>query len=98
MRRPGNEAKCPLSQLHATATCVYCVVYTVLYLFRDSLGWLVELIVKFLQFQPELQQKFFNCQRFDYSVVVLFKAWQFGTCLEQDYKTVVETLAIKRTA
>ena len=27
-------------------------------LFRDSLGWLVKFIVKFLQFQPEVQQKF----------------------------------------
>ena len=26
-------------------------------LFRDSLGWLVEFIAKFLQFQPEVQQK-----------------------------------------
>ena len=30
-------------------------------LFRDSLSWLVEFIVKFLQFQPKVQQKFFNC-------------------------------------
>ena len=30
----------------------------------DSLGWLVELIEKFLQFQPKVQQKFFSCQRF----------------------------------
>ena len=28
-------------------------------LFRDSLGWLVEFIMKFLQFQPEVQQKMF---------------------------------------
>ena len=27
------------------------------------------LIVKFLQFQPEVQQKFFNWRRFDFSVV-----------------------------
>ncbi len=25
---------------------------------------------EFLQFQPEVQQKFFNCRRFDYSVVM----------------------------
>ena len=29
----------------------------------DSLGWLVEFIAKFLQFQPEVEQKFFSCQR-----------------------------------
>ena len=27
-------------------------------LFRDSLGWLVKFISKFLQFQPEVQQNF----------------------------------------
>ena len=31
-------------------------------------SWLVEFIKKFLQFQPEVQQQFFNCRRFDYSV------------------------------
>ena len=41
---------------------------------RDSHGWLVEIIVNFLQFQPKVQQKFFNCQRFDYSAVVFYKA------------------------
>ena len=33
------------------------------------------LIAKFLQFQPEVQQKFFNCRHFDYSVVVFFKVF-----------------------
>ena len=42
----------------------------------DSLGWLVEFITKFLQFQPKVQQQFFSCRRFDYSVVVFFKPWQ----------------------
>ena len=41
-------------------------------------------IAKFYQFQTEVQQKFFNCRHFDYSVVVFFKA-----C------TVVETSATK---
>ena len=56
-------------------------------LFRDSFGWLV---AKFLQLQPEVQQKFFNCRRFNCSVVVVFNA-----CLEKDYNTVVETSAIE---
>ena len=43
---------------------------------RDNL---LEVIAKFLQFQLEAQQKFFNCWRFDYSVVVFFKAWQYST-------------------
>ena len=39
----------------------------------------------FLQFQPEVKQKFFSCRRFDYcSVVVFFK-----------HNTVVETSATK---
>ena len=35
---------------------------------------LAVVIAKFLQFQPEVQQKFFNCRCFEYSVVVFFKA------------------------
>ena len=35
---------------------VVCRMYIVLV--RDSLGWLVEFIAKFLQFQPEVQQEF----------------------------------------
>ena len=36
----------------------------------------VKFITKILQFQPEVQQKFFSCRYFDYSVVVFFTAWQ----------------------
>ena len=43
----------------------------------DSPGWLVEFIAKFLQFQPEAQQNFIQLPTFDYSVVVLFRAWQY---------------------
>ena len=38
----------------------YLIFDILLRLLRDSLGWLVEFIAKFLQFQPEVQQKFFN--------------------------------------
>ena len=70
--------------------------------------WLGKLLwytlnTKFLQFQPKVQQKFFNCRRFDYSVVVFFKACMsfdysvvvfFKACMRFDY-SAVKTLAIQ---
>ena len=57
-------------------------------LFRDFLGWLLEFIAKFLQFQPKVQQKILIA---DVLTTVL-------PCLEEDYNTVVEMSALKTSA
>ena len=68
--------------------CIFCQVQWagIATLFRDSLGWLVEFIAKFLQFQPE--EEVFNYRRFDDVSTTVLR-------LEEDYNTVVETSVIK---
>ena len=72
----------PVWKLHSLklslgAVCALdCTVYVIIQRF-SRLGSRIDCEVSSIP--TEVQQKFFSCRRFDYSVVVFFKAWQYST-------------------